>query len=128
MTKFSPKAHTLYWDKNFAKFNFANHASYLPGNSEWSSGVIGMRYVHMRVCSRSRVHKFNVSKFSLCKKICEKNFRQRHALVKLVKVISWQKFLRIPYKDKESHNSSPLILIPPGNSTSIPATTLFSYF
>ena len=27
------KAHTLYWDKNFAKLNFANHASYLPGSS-----------------------------------------------------------------------------------------------
>ena len=35
--KFSPKAHTLYWDKKFAKFNFVNHASYLPGSSGWSS-------------------------------------------------------------------------------------------
>ena len=72
--KFSPKAHTLYWDKNFTKLNFANHASYLPGNSGWNSGVIGMRYVHLHVCSQSRVHKFNVSKFSLCKKIREKVF------------------------------------------------------
>ena len=111
LLKFPPKAHTVYWGKNFAKFNFANCASYLPGNSGWSSGVIGMHYVHMRVCSQSRVHKFNVSKFSLCKKIHEKNFRQQHALVKLVKIFSWQKFPHMPYKDKESHNASSLMLI-----------------
>ena len=49
--KFLPKTHTLYWDKNFAKFNFANHASYLPGSSGWSSRAIGV-YVHMCVYSR----------------------------------------------------------------------------
>ena len=36
-TKFSPKAHTLYWDNNFDKFNFTNRASYLSGSCGWSS-------------------------------------------------------------------------------------------
>ena len=51
MTKFSPKAHTLYWDKNF---DFANHTSYLPGSSGWSLQVVGI-YVHMHVRGVARI-------------------------------------------------------------------------
>ena len=69
--KFSPKAHTLYWDKNFAKFNFANCASYIIDHIDyvnvkrscgWSSRVA----MCICVCTRDRT---NVSKVSLCKKI-----------------------------------------------------------
>ena len=64
--KFSPKAHTMYWDKNFTKFNFTNCASYLPGSCGWSSQV-AMCNIYMYAC-------MNVSKFSLCKKIHRKIF------------------------------------------------------
>ena len=36
-TKISFNAHTLYWHKKFAKFNFAHGASCSPGSSGWSS-------------------------------------------------------------------------------------------
>ena len=62
--KFSPKAHTMYWDKNFAKFNVANRASYLPGSCEWSLRVA------MHKCAYTH-DRLNVSKFSLCKKVVE---------------------------------------------------------
>ena len=48
--KFSPKAHTLYWDKNFAKFKFANHVSYLPGNCGWNSRITMRICVCVRMC------------------------------------------------------------------------------
>ena len=87
--KFSPKAHTiLYWDKNFAKFNFINHVSYLPGSCGWSLRVA----MHICMCTHNRA---NVSKFSLCKKIHRKNFHQWYTLAK---IFSWQKFPHIQYR------------------------------
>ena len=50
-TKFLPKTHTMYRDKNFAKFNFTNRTSYLPGSCGWNSQVA--IYVHMRMHSQS---------------------------------------------------------------------------
>ena len=79
----------MYWDKNFAKFNFANRTSYLPGSCGWSSQIA------MYICMCAHDHA-NVSKFH-CKKICGKKFRQQHALAKLAKFFSWGKFLRIRY-------------------------------
>ena len=35
--KISPNAHTVYWHKNFAEFNFAHSAGCSPGSSGWSS-------------------------------------------------------------------------------------------
>ena len=35
--KISLNAHTLYWHKNFAEFNFAHSAGCSPGSSGWSS-------------------------------------------------------------------------------------------
>ena len=79
MTKFSPakislKAHTMYWSKNFTKFNVANHASYLPGRCGWSLRMA----TRICACTHDRT---NMSKFSLCKK-SQKKFRQWHALAK----------------------------------------------
>ena len=62
--KFSPKANTLYWDKNFA-----NRTNYLPGSSGWSSQVIGMCYAHALTITRAKI---NVSKFH-----CAKNSRKK---------------------------------------------------
>ena len=74
--KFSPKAHAMYWDKNFTKFNFTNHVSYFPGSCGWSSRVA----MCIHVCMRARMCQiFTVQKNS------QKNFRQWHALAKLVK-------------------------------------------
>ena len=67
LVKISPKAHTMYWDKNFTKFNLANCTSYLVGSCGWSLQVV----MHICVCTHNRV---NVSKLSLCKNICRKNF------------------------------------------------------
>ena len=79
----------MYWDKNFAKFNFANRTSYLPGSCGWSSQIA------MCTCMCAHDHA-NVSKFH-CKKICRKKFRQQHALAKLAKFFSWGKFPHIRY-------------------------------
>ena len=37
--KISLNAHTLYWHKNFAEFNFAHSAGCSPGSSGWSSRI-----------------------------------------------------------------------------------------
>ena len=55
----------MYWDKNFAKFNFTNCVSYLPGSCGRSSRVA------MRICACAHDRE-NVSKFSLCRKFVEK--------------------------------------------------------
>ena len=34
--KISPMAHTLYCDKNLAKFNFTERTSYPPGSGGWT--------------------------------------------------------------------------------------------
>ena len=81
--KFSPKAHTMYWDKNFTKFNFTNCASYLPGSCGWSSQVA---MCNIYVCAHKCVKIFTVQKNS------QKNFHQRHALAKLVKFSPGENF------------------------------------
>ena len=83
--RFSPKAHTVYWDKNFA-----NGASYLPGSCGWSSQVA------RRICACTH-DRANMSKFSLCEKNSRKKFHQWHLLAKLAKIFSWQKFPHIRY-------------------------------
>ena len=50
--------------------------------------------MHICACAHDRA---NVSKFSLCKKLQEKKFCQRHALVNLAKIFSWWKFPHIWY-------------------------------
>ena len=75
--KFSLKAHTLYWDKNFA-----NHANYLPGSSGWSSQVIGMRIC---ACAHDLAQN-SVCQISLCKKFTEKIF------VNCMHWWNWRKF------------------------------------
>ena len=46
--KFLSKAHTMYCDKNFVKFNFANRASYLPGSFVGGAQIC---YVHIYACA-----------------------------------------------------------------------------
>ena len=41
--KISLNAHTLYWHKNFAEFNFAHSAGCSPGSSGWSSRINTLR-------------------------------------------------------------------------------------
>ena len=74
--KFSPKAHTMYWDKNF---NFANRAGYLPGSCGWSSRIA----MHICACTQDRV---NVSNFSLYKKIRGKKFCQTACIGEIGKI------------------------------------------
>ena len=62
--KFSPKAHTMYWVKNFAKFNFTNCTSYLLRSCGWSS------WVAMRICACARM----CQNFHCAKKFAEKIF------------------------------------------------------
>ena len=62
--KISPNAHTLYWHKNFAEFNFAHSAGCSPGSSGWSSRIntprTGPRTVRTRSSARS-ISRFFVS-------------------------------------------------------------------
>ena len=54
----------MYWDKNFAKFNFANYASYLPESCGWNSRIA--------MCICACTHEC-VKIFTMQKKFTEKN-------------------------------------------------------
>ena len=82
----------MYWDKNFAKFNFANRTSYLPGSCGWSSQIA------MCICAYAcALTIMQMCQNFTAKKFVEKKFRQQHALAKLAKFFSWGKFPRIRY-------------------------------
>ena len=77
--KFSSKAHTLFWDKNSP--NLISRK--LQASLEVVGGARVSCYMSMCMCTHNCA---NVSKFSLCKKLCKKIFPQWHALVKLAKI------------------------------------------
>ena len=93
----------IYWDKNFAKFNFINCVNYLPGSRGWS--------LQVAMCICACTHDCaNVSKSSLCKKIHGKKNCQQYALVKLVKIFLWRKFPCIRYYKKHNEHVSEKML------------------
>ena len=62
-------AHTLYCDKNFAKFNFTKHASYPPGNSGWTDqgtahGTWRRAKIFVENIFSNEAHRWNWQKFS----------------------------------------------------------------
>ena len=80
----------MYWDKNFAKFNFINRTGYLPGGCRWSSALL-CTYAHVLTIARM-YQNFH----------CAKN--------------SWKKFPRIRYKNfftiqhvKAFHSIDPML-------------------
>ena len=88
----------LYCDKNFAKFNFTNCASYLPGSSELSSQVIAcMLCADACASTHDHAHKIQCVKIFTVQKNSRKKFSTTTCIGEIGENFLLAKFPRMRY-------------------------------